>query len=453
MNHDLIITKIRSGLTNIQKIAIVLFITLMIVMGYTPSVKADVIYQAFDIPFQEIKNQLPQLKANGFTYIQVSPPEKSNPSDQWWARYQPVDFTVIESRLGNENDLKELINAAHEQGLKILVDVVLNHMANASPYVENLQYPRFSRADFHPRGDVNDNNCPTVTNGWLGGNLPDLNTSSPYVQGELRNYLTKLLDLGVDGFRVDAIKHIAVADARNIFEVVPSDKYIYGEIIGATCNEYSTYPAIHNIDITDYGLLGRLKTAFSLGGDLRSLINPQGVLPGTIEVTFSKTHDTIPRDGRCEGLCQGYNFDSRDQMLANAYLLARQDGLPLIYLDDGNDPIVRAGANFHEKLLAQRQNFRNGKEIANGGNSPNLLFIERGNQGIAMINKAGEPFVQSVARMPGLEEGCYQESVFDFTMCVGRGRDGQKYVTQWGSPDKGGLEIPARSALFFVKKS
>ncbi|MDJ0730377.1 MAG: hypothetical protein QNJ33_10345 [Crocosphaera sp.] len=54
--------------------------------------------------------------------------------------------------------------------------------------------------------------------------------------------------------------------------------------------------------------------------------------------------------------------------------------------------------------------------------------------------------------MPGLEEGCYQELVNNLTMCVGVGDDGQKYVTQWGSPNRRGLNIGPRSALFFVKQ-
>ncbi len=413
-------------------------------------VKADVIYQAFNMPFQEIKNQLPELKADGFTYIQVSPPERSNPSEEWWARYQPIDFTVLESPLGNENDLKELIDSAHEQDLKILVDVILNHMANYPPYSDTLDYPRFSARDFHPRSCINYSNCSEVTQGWLGFgcDLPDLNTESDYVRGELQNYLTSLLDLGVDGFRIDAIKHIDERDMEQILDVVPSDKYIYGEVVGGDCGETSTYPGIHDLDITDYNLLGNLKNAFSLGGDLRSLINPGGVLSGTQAVTFAKTHDTICPDG---DLCKSYGFDPRDQILANAYLLARQDGLPLIFRDDASDPIVQGGANFHEQILGQPQYFRNGNEIAPGADSPNLLFIERGNQGLAIINKAGESFASSSARMPGLDEGCYQELKSDLTMCVGQGNDGQKYVTQWGSSGQGGLEIDGRTALFFVK--
>ena len=53
--------------------------------------------------------------------------------------------------------------------------------------------------------------------------------------------------------------------------------------------------------------------------------------------------------------------------------------------------------------------------------------------------------------MPGLEVGCYNELQYDFKMCVDKSDDGQKYITQWGSPQRGGINIGNRTALFFVK--
>src|ERR671932_1259415 len=85
------------------------------------SAKAGVIYQAFNMRFRDIKAQLPELQNLGYTYIQVSPPQKSNPSPEWWARYQPIDYTIIDSPLGNEKELKELINAAHSRKMKIII--------------------------------------------------------------------------------------------------------------------------------------------------------------------------------------------------------------------------------------------------------------------------------------------------------------------------------------------
>ena len=436
--------------------------TLLVFTLFPFPAKADVIYHAFNMPFQEVKAKLPEIKAQGYTYIQISPPQKSNPSSEWWGRYQPLDFEVLDSPLGNEKDLKELIAGAHQQGEKIIVDVVLNHMADYPPYSTTLEYPQFSPQDFHSKDCIsNYDDRYQVTHGWLGldcnnisqgSGLPDLNTESPHVRQEGKEYLTKLLDLGADGFRFDAIKHMETDYLKDILSIVPSDIYIYGEIVEGKPDQSYLYTGIRGIDISDYSLLGTLKEAFSYGGDLRSLIDPHAAgkaLPGPNAVTFAKTHDTV----KGSDLYSVYGFEERDGMLANAYVLARQEGLPLIYKDDADASIVQAGVTFHEQMLSQPQYFRNSNEISQGADSPNLLFIERGNKGLAIINKGGNFFDVPVAKMPGLDEGCYQELQYGFTMSVGISGDGQKYVTSWGTPERGGIKIGPRDALFFVKNA
>ncbi len=410
--------------------------------------KADVIYQAFDMRFRDIKAQLPELQTLGYTYIQVSPPQKSNPARDWWARYQPIDHTVIESPLGNEKELKELIDAAHSRKIKIIVDVVFNHMANYGDYVKSLKYPRFSPQDFHPQTCIDYNNRSSVTQGWINCDLPDLNTASPYVRQEAKNYLKKLLTLGADGFRFDAVKHIEPDFFREVLTVVPPDKFVYGEVIGQTIQESNEYTGIFSV--TDFHLVSTMSNAFSIGGDLRSLIDPAAsgkALPGVRAVTFAQNHDIAT--GQI-----GYKLPSpQDTKLAIAFVLARQEGFPFVYKEDAKDAITKAGVYFHQKMMGEPQYFRNGNEIAQGADNPNILFIERGGKGLAIINKAGESFDVKAAKMPGLQVGCYKELHYSFTMAVGKGGDGQKYITKWRTKQRGGLEISPRDALFFVQTS
>jgi alpha-amylase len=120
------------------------------------------------------------------------------------------------------------------------------------------------------------------------------------------------------------------------------------------------------------------------------------------------------------------------------------------YKDDAKDAIAKAGVYFHQKMSGEPQYFRNGNEIAGGADNPNILFIERGNKGLAIINKAGEPFDVKVAKMPGLQVGCYKELRYNFAIAIGNGGDGQKYITKWGTKQRGGIQIGARDALLFV---
>jgi alpha-amylase len=407
---------------------------------------ADVIYQAFDVPFDQVKAQLPKLKQQGYTYIQVSPPQKSHPAENWWARYQPIDHTVLQSPLGDEQSLRSLIRTAHRQRLKILVDVVLNHMANYADLPKTFNYPRFSAQDFHPQSCIDYRDRRSVTQGWLNCDLPDLNTRSDYVRQEAKNYLNKLLALGVDGFRFDATKHIEPDYFKAILLGVPAQKFVYGEVIGETLAESNEYTGI--FPISDFHLLRTMIAAFSLGGDLRSLINPatqQKALPGTQAIVFANNHDL--QEGQL-----GMQFATElDKQLANAFVLAQRAGIPFIYLDDAKVPLTQAGVAFHRQMARQPQLFRPGNEIAPGADSANLLFLERGDRGLAIFNKAAEAFDVPEAHMPGLAIGCYQELHHSFTVTIRQDKAGQKTITRWGRTQRPGMQIPARDALFLVK--
>ena len=65
----------------------------------------------------------------GYSHLQLSPLQRSNPGAQWWKRYQPIDSTVIKG-LGSEAELQALTRRAHGCGVKVIADVVFNHMAN-----------------------------------------------------------------------------------------------------------------------------------------------------------------------------------------------------------------------------------------------------------------------------------------------------------------------------------
>ncbi len=505
---------IRSFYKNCTTFVAICFIASTIAFtSYIPSAKADVIYQAFDMCYQDIKANLPKIKDEGYTYIQVSPPETtpartSSPckgDDQWWLQYQPVNYE-IGNTLGSESELKELIQTAHNQNMKVLVDVVMNHVADENYYnklledqelQEKVGKPIFPLNEengyspfFHKKDGLCDSSRYKVTHGWLGlaykneGNcsgglrevtpeaLPDLSTESSEVREQAKKYMEKLaFDLKADGFRFDAIKHIEPGYFEYILKDIPhqkfatDSKYIYGEIIDGNPKAGYIYDYINKgLDVTDYPLEIKMVQAFRYGGDLRSLINP-AKLPGLNAVTFARTHDTAFDKDRPRDLCIVPNqsdlcFDDsgdpqteKDTFLGIAYVLSIQEGFPLIYRYDAENPTVLAGVKFHEdkKIKDQPQYFRNGDEIAPGANNPNLLFTERGDKGITMINKSNTTFDVKAAKMPALEVGCYNELQYDFKMCVGKGDDGQKYITQWGSPDRGGMKIGPRTALFFVQ--
>ena len=165
------------------------------------------------------------LGPQGFGAVQISPPQASASLGAWWDVYQPVNFVTLNSNMGTEAELQSMINTCHAAKVRVYADVVVNHLAAGSGTATDgssfngtsLTYPYFSSSDFHPACDIASSDYGSPGNRHnvmfcrLSG-LPDLMTDGSYVQGQVRNYLTKLRNMGVDGWRFDAAKHMQPSD-------------------------------------------------------------------------------------------------------------------------------------------------------------------------------------------------------------------------------------------------
>jgi alpha-amylase len=200
----------------------------------------DTSVQLFEWSWNDIATECTQwLGPQGYGGVQISPPHASKNANGWWGVYQPVNFVNLTSRMGNESQLKTMIDTCHAAKVRVYVDVVFNQMADGSSASNGvatdgsswdsatLAYPFFSASDFHGNCNINDAdyNSPSGRNNVMFcrlGGLPDLATESSYVQGQVTNYLNKLLTLGVDGFRIDAAKHMQPAALQSILNAVKS---------------------------------------------------------------------------------------------------------------------------------------------------------------------------------------------------------------------------------------
>lgn len=418
-----------------------------------PAVAAEqpvAIFHAFDQSFGEVESFVCELAQQGYSHVQVAPAQKSNPSTDWWARYQPVDYSVIEGK-GSNADLGRLVARAHGCGLKVIADVVFNHMAEM-PQFGSLDFPGIDHTNFHPRCpiDYDDGDRTTELDCWLGS-LPDLDQTRPVVQAAHKAHLEKLLALGIDGFRFDAAKHMP-ADilkqyVRFVAERSAGNAWNYLEVITDADTKAADYDVV--APVTDYGLYGSMKSAFSFGGDLRSLRVPHTADPRS--VTFGRTHDNI-RELNPEAINPYAN--RTDALLATTYVLARENGTPLVLNWDNHDsPAIQAGVQFRQ--IMQRRSASGGRVRENVLavlDSSTVLIMERGSEGFYVVNKAAEKLDVAILDMTLTNlEGCYRELRNDFNVTIER-RDGEKFVTRWGTWSRGGIEVQGRDALFFVRE-
>ncbi|MDF5707548.1 MAG: alpha-amylase family glycosyl hydrolase [Nostoc sp. S4] len=425
--------------------------------------KPTAIFHAFDRQYSDIEKVVCEIGKQGYSHIQISPAQKSNPAPEWWARYQPLDYSIIEGR-GSLFNLKKLINQAHSCHVKVIADVVFNHMANLDgndDFEDLTKFHGFTLTDFNSDSkrpgkkpcdiNYNDGNRDSEINCWLGG-LPDLIFTNN-VKTIQKAHLKKLLDLGIDGFRFDAAKHMPTDVVKEYVSYVDRESkgkaWNYLEVITDSDTSAENYNWI--AAVTDYVLYNSMKNAFSFDGDLRSLRIPIGINDPQ-SVTFGRNHDNI-REINSSAI-NPYS-DRSDSFLATAYVLARESGTPLILNWDNRDAsFIKYGVKFRQ-IIDQRGNQRkNIKEnVLAAVDSPTVLLMERGSEGFFVVNKGENKFNVPVLDLTLTNlSGCYRELRNNFTVAIERREGGKKFITRWGSWNRGGMEVQKRDALYFIRE-
>jgi len=361
---------------------------------------ASVILHAFDWSYQDIADNAEAIADAGYGAVLVTPPLKSPKTGacEWYQRYQPQDFRVIDNCDGNKETLVRAITALQQQGVETYADVVVNHMANernaatmfpgdetlraydgdrdywkkqilygdadGNGVLDNGRVPDdgrsdglFSAANFHEANCIRDygDRTSVIFNRICGAppdpGLPDLKDSNPddnWVNDQRRQYIQALYGLGIRGFRIDAAKHMPMG-AIDYFvpDVVAENSQIFAEIItsgGTTASDYQKFlkPYLSQLPkefgAYDFPLLNALKNAFAFGNPLSDLADPYATgnaLENSRAVTVVTTHDIPYNDGFRYLIFDQDAERSTDEDLAYAYIMGRDGGTPLVF-DDGS---------------------------------------------------------------------------------------------------------------------
>lgn len=306
------------------------------------------------------------LGPNGYTAVQVSPPQEHIVGETWWTRYQPVSYR-LESRSGTRAEFIDMIDTCAAAGVDIYADLVINHTADMDSVndIEGLSaggdegiagtaWTRMNHDSLF--GDDRDDDFSYNSNSYHGdcviqgddyandadrvrtcqlANLPDLKTGDPTVQATLASYIVELLDLGVKGFRVDAAKHMAVEDIEDIFALVNADfdgnYYLFSEVIDMAGTEAITsdeYIGIGPVEEFKYSAnISRLfKDSSQPLHQLGGLGEPMGFLDSDLAVVFTDNHDNQRGHGAGGNILTYKDGDL--YTLGNLFMLAHPYGYP-----------------------------------------------------------------------------------------------------------------------------
>lgn len=205
------------------------------------------ILHLFQWRINDIIPELKTIKEQGFDAIQISPIQGTKDSGiEWWKLYQPINLKIGNEQIGSKKDLINLIQEARKFNLKIIVDIVLRHVAGDESYPlkphRNVD-PELLQYLAEPINAVNiDGDRWQCTRRCTG--MPMLNYDNPELQKLYKHFLDEMIFIGVDGFRLDQLKHYALPEeGSNIMDIF-TQYNMYGEAINCSkeiLDRYSNY--------------------------------------------------------------------------------------------------------------------------------------------------------------------------------------------------------------------
>ncbi len=411
--------------------------------------------------FKTIEQNIPAIAEAGFTSVQTEPVSAIHAAgngmkftENWYYVYQPTDTTVGNWVVGSESDLKSLCETAHKYGVRIIVDVVANHMTSDYPAISS----RWKNNDYYHHdcnnGNVSDwNNRYQVTHCKLVG-LWDLNTDGNSTVGDMMAaYLKQLVNDGVDGFRYDAAKHIELPGEYNNSSywtkiLANGSQYQYGEVLHDGISRDSDYAKMFASSAKGGGGI----TASAYGGTLRSALNSKNLNAGNLSswdnynvaasnlTSWVESHDTYANSDK-----ESTGMSEWQMTMGWGVIGSRADTMSLYF----DRPVGSGGSNpqFSEQTqlgdagstswkdtqVTAVNHFRNAmnnedaSEYLRNCNDNSCLMVERyksdGNadtDGVTVVNMGNQ---QSLAGLSTkLDDGTYTDQVNGGTLTVSGGK-------------------------------
>ncbi|EFH83295.1 alpha amylase catalytic region [Ktedonobacter racemifer DSM 44963] len=206
--------------------------------------------------FQGIINHLDYIKNMGFTAIWITPVVMQHDTHAYHG-YWGYDFYSIDGHLGSMSDLQNLVTQAHNRNIWVMLDVVANHTGSYNYTAPT--FPNYS--NYHHNGNIQDyNNQWDLENQDVAG-LNDLNQDDSTTHSTLLNNVSWLVSTtGVDGLRVDTVKHVSKSFWSNYAQ--SAGTFTIGEVYSGDPGYVGDYT--HYLDaVLDYPMYYTIHDVFA----------------------------------------------------------------------------------------------------------------------------------------------------------------------------------------------
>ncbi len=405
------------------------------------TIGGSAILHCFDWSYNSIRENLKSIKDAGYTAVQTSPvmPAKdynaswTDQSGQWWKLYQPLDIAVGDGNtwLGTKAELKALCDTAEDMGIKVVCDIVANHLAdkdgsgnNQGNINKNVASDLQKAEYFHLNGQWanDDNDRYKVTQGSIG--QPDLNTGNSYIQQRYKNLLVELVGLGVDGFRFDAAKHIELpSDGSYGSQFWPTilngaqsaaseDLFFYGEILnyaGTDIGNYTKYMSITDNYSSDCILVA------ANGGNASGMANSAYVkgAGASKSILWAESHDTYMGEAGSAGIKNTANISDATVVRAYAMVGSRANSTSLFFARPAEDMgDASTDTTYKSKAVTEINKFKNYFDGQSEylGSSGSIAYNVRGTSGVVLANSSNNGATVNFS-IKNLADGKYKDQI------------------------------------------
>ncbi|MBG0786519.1 MAG: DUF3459 domain-containing protein, partial [Anaerolineaceae bacterium] len=289
--------------------------------------------------------------------------------------YDVTNYYDINPEYGTMDDFKTLLEEAHSRGIRVIIDLVVNHTSNQHPWFTQAKDPSSPYHDWYIWSDTN----PGYMGSWgqqvwfpiygqyyystFTSGMPDLNYNNPEVTDQMEDVVQFWLeDVGVDGFRMDAAKHLIEEgmiqansasthnwwkDFRPFYKQINPEALVVGEVWDDT-SITSAYLQGDELDLSfEFWLAGAVIEAVN-AGDNQALEDQMeysySEIPNMQYATFLTNHDQ-------DRVLNQVNSDE-NRMAAASALLLTSPGVPFIYY---GEEIGMTGSQIHERIRRPMQ--------------------------------------------------------------------------------------------------